>query len=404
VLGAGERRVRRALRAILAASLPSAAVACSSGSGDVSSVDAAPSADDASFADSASAPDAAAVSDAFELDVYVDWCEAGAPSLVDADLVGEAGCDYAVRSPCGLPLGWRSDIYGTLDGLTCVRMCPVSTNLLTSCEVYFGQDHYPDGSAPLFDAASAEGGTIEVECSLCGGGGRRPEGYREGARAHAREEVGAYLADVARLEAASVPAFLRLARELGAHHAPRPLVEAAARAARDEVRHARTMAALARRYDAAPSPPDPAPFGVRSLEAMAIENAVEGCVGETYGALVARAQARAARDPAIARAMAGVARDEARHAALAWGVAAWSESRLDAPARRRVRKAQRSALAHLAANLEREPPSSVARLAGVPAALEARTLLGAVRRAVEQRRRVVTRTPPTRNAPAEHVA
>jgi hypothetical protein len=46
---------------------------------------------------------------------------------------------------------------------------------------------------------------------------------------------------MAQLEAASIVAFDRLARELDAHGAPAELVAEARRAKTDEVRHARTL-------------------------------------------------------------------------------------------------------------------------------------------------------------------
>jgi hypothetical protein len=69
---------------------------------------------------------------------------------------------------------------------------------------------------------------------------------------------------------------------------------------------------------------------------MARENAVEGCVNETFGALVAAWQAAHARDASRRRSFARIAADEARHAALSWAVARWAEGRLDSGARARV--------------------------------------------------------------------
>ena len=83
---------------------------------------------------------------------------------------------------------------------------------------------------------------------------------------------------------------------------------------------------------------------IRDLEAVARENAVEGCVRETYAASLACRQACAATNPAIRSAMAGIARDETRHAALAWEVDRWSQALLAPAARRRVREARREAM------------------------------------------------------------
>jgi hypothetical protein len=187
--------------------------------------------------------------------------------------------------------------------------------------------------------------TCDVEATECKrseliglpGRGRRPEGFCpvEGPA----ESLGDYFAFAAQLEAVSVPAFQRLERELAAHRAPRSLVRAARQAARDEVKHTRMMRALARHFGVVPEIPSIGTLPIRSLDAIAIENAVEGCVGETLGAIVATAQAEHATDVRIRRAMAIIAKDETEHAILAWQVHAWCMSRLDEAARTGVRKA-----------------------------------------------------------------
>ena len=97
---------------------------------------------------------------------------------------------------------------------------------------------------------SADGG-IAIDClgesplgsNLCGFG-RRTQGYADCTAAG--PAVGRYFAEGAYLEAVSVFAFRRLARELVAHRAPPPLVRAARRAEADEVRHLAAMSRLAR--------------------------------------------------------------------------------------------------------------------------------------------------------------
>jgi hypothetical protein len=207
--------------------------------------------------------------------------------------------------------------------------------------------------------------------------GRRPPGLVP-ATVHS-ETIGALFAEAARLEAASVPAFKLLARELTAHGAPAALVRAARSAARDEVRHTKATAALARRYRAKALKPTVAPLPrKRSLEAIALENAVEGCVRETYGALVALWQTRAAADPVVAAAMVPIARDETRHAELAWKVAAWASPRLSPTARRRVAKARARAFANLRAEAMLPLPAAQIALAGLPSPVTATRLLDAL--------------------------
>ncbi|MFY0541135.1 hypothetical protein [Nannocystis pusilla] len=77
----------------------------------------------------------------------------------------------------------------------------------------------------------------------CAVAGRRPEGFRPAPRTGGSALV-AYLDEMHHLEAASVPAFERLARELAHHGASAALVERAEAAARDEVRHAAGFAGL----------------------------------------------------------------------------------------------------------------------------------------------------------------
>jgi len=212
--------------------------------------------------------------------------------------------------------------------------------------------------------------------SICANDGRRPEGLRE-AQHHAPGcELGALYAHVAWLEAASVPAFLRLADELLAHGAPEALVKAARRSAGDEVRHTRAMQALAHRHGASMPEVDLPPFQPRSLEAMCTENALEGCVRETFGALVTGWQARTAGDAEVRRALEPISRDELRHAELAWAVDAWASELLTAPERERIRQLRRQELRVLEQEVgSQSPPEHFVREAGVPSREQALSLL-----------------------------
>ena len=200
--------------------------------------------------------------------------------------------------------------------------------------------------------------------------GRRPERLGSCERPH-EESLGAWFAEIAHLEAASIIAFERLALELRLLGAPEELVTIAEESAADEVRHAETTAALARRFEgvvARPCVPDVAP---RSLFEVARENAVEGCVRETFGALVATYQGDHAVDADIREAMGVIARDETRHSALAWEIAAWAEPLLSASERAQIAEARRVAAAQLRCELHAEAPVGARELAGAPAARDA---------------------------------
>jgi hypothetical protein len=177
----------------------------------------------------------------------------------------------------------------------------------------------------------------------CSGVGRRPAGL-VAPRFAQSEQRAEWLARAAHLEAASVPAFAQLERELRAHGAPERLLAGARRAREDEIRHARIMADFARAAGARVPAVDAAPIPLRPLDEIALENAVEGCVRESYGAFEVLARSRATREPILAAALAGIAADERRHGDLAWAIDAWARPRLGKEARRRVADARAEAI------------------------------------------------------------
>jgi hypothetical protein len=141
-----------------------------------------------------------------------------------------------------------------------------------------------------------------------------------------RERIGLRYLDDALDEHASVAAFERLSRELAAHEAPAPLVARARSAARDEARHARTCFALAAahlgRSVAFAAPPSLRPRR-QSLDEIAYECLVDGCLGEGVAAEVVWERAQRASEPAVKRSLLSIAADEWRHARLARDVLAW---------------------------------------------------------------------------------
>lgn len=224
--------------------------------------------------------------------------------------------------------------------------------------------------------------TVEVEPDPNCAVGRRPAGLCPPAPRSGRLRVGDYWARAARLEAASVHAFRRLARELALHGAPKSLSDAALSAARDEIRHARVVSRLARELGATVEAVRIEPVPLRDLESVALENAAEGCVRETFGALVSHWQGRFARTRSVRVACSRIARDELRHAALAWRIEAWTETRLSHAARARVRAARHAAVTGLRDELAWEPSRELVEGAGLPDAGRARALAEHVRRSI----------------------
>jgi hypothetical protein len=205
--------------------------------------------------------------------------------------------------------------------------------------------------------------------------GRAPEGLRSASIRRGQSKLGDFLARCAHLEAASIFSFTRLARELEAHGAPAHLVARAREARSDEARHAAAVGALARAHGGELVPVVTDTLHVRPLEEMALENAVEGCVRETYAALIAAHQAERAEDPALRRAMRAIAQDEAGHASLSHAVHAWLDPQLAPESRERIRRAQWRALVELAQALRNPTDAELERAAGLPSPRVARRLL-----------------------------
>jgi hypothetical protein len=258
----------------------------------------------------------------------------------------------------------------------CAALCP---DIHYSCRAADGYctDAGPDASGDeLGSVVPDDAGAVVIDCSLCPGStGRVPAGL-EAAKIGARSALGAYFASCARLEAASVIAFHRLREELEAEGAPRELLDGARSAERDEVRHTRAMARLARRHGGRYVRPRVAPVAARSFEAVAMENAVEGCARETFGALLATWQAAHLEDEEASRTLSVIAEDETRHAALSWAIARWSLTKLDDEAKLRMSVAWSAALESVAAG---DTGAECERAAGLPSLEQRKCLAGELR-------------------------
>jgi hypothetical protein len=266
-------------------------------------------------------------------------------------------------------------------GLDCQELClvePTSATVL-DCKDLGVSDGGAGGSG-----GSAAAGDHTVQChlqetSLCVG--RHHEALRGRAGGEGPHAAAAWLDRAARAEASSVAAFTLLHDELAALGAPDDLLAACREASGEEARHARVMRALAGAAGAAETSPavETAPRR-RSLFDLARENAVEGCVHETFAALIGLHQAWHAPDGSMRRAMAGVARDEIQHGELAWRIHAWACARLSPAEVEAVMVALRDAAARLVDEpAGAELPASARRALGLPAPEDEAELARAVR-------------------------
>jgi hypothetical protein len=178
---------------------------------------------------------------------------------------------------------------------------------------------------------------------------------------------------MAYLEAVSVHAFVRLERELRAHRAPASLIRDARRAAREERRHTKIMSALAGRRGVDPQMPTALKSAnVRPLFDVVLENAVEGCVRETYGAVMGLIEAERATDASVRGAFRSVAADECRHAELAWAVHSWATSQLSKAQLEQIQRAMRAAITEIAATDKRTAELLFREVLARPAAIPVR--------------------------------
>ncbi len=132
-----------------------------------------------------------------------------------------------------------------------------------------------------------------------------------------------------RMEHAAVGAFIVLARDLRRLGAPRDLIHRAHTAALEEEAHARLCFALASAYAGCRVYAEALPLPARAanvqalVERVAIESAVDGCIGEEAAATVAERCLARATDASVRRVLATIARDERSHAILAQDILDW---------------------------------------------------------------------------------
>lgn len=386
------RSLRRILTTVLMSTLPLASGGCSDTVTPVGAADAG--------SDVPPTPTDIVATDIVATDVGADVridapTDGGSPVDVPVDVqpdrfCGMCGCDFTGRLEGTGPVvaahcAGADEDAGAADGggpdpatceLDCNRACQSVSVSGMGLFRPWGATGGPGPGAPgTCERASA----TQVRCVAYVPCGRRTEGQRDLATG---DGVADYLVRAAFLEAQSVGAFERMAAELRAHGAPAALVRGAERSAREERSHARMMEALCEARGAVVEAAETPPTGVRDLRAVALENAVEGCARETWGALLALHQGARADEPDVRVAMTAIAGDEARHAALSWALHRWALGVLDAEGRAEVTAALERAWDELEATLAAPAPASLAGPLGLPGAAAAGALARNLRAAL----------------------
>ncbi|MBL8916096.1 MAG: ferritin-like domain-containing protein [Archangium sp.] len=232
---------------------------------------------------------------------------------------------------------------GLLDPQLCMIACPVGPGPTDGCQTENNLD-----LICWYQFCGVGRLTNGVQTSACGVGA-----------------LGRELANMASHEAGAALAFAQLARELDRHGVSPQFSRRARRAAREEVRHAQLVGRLARAHGGRFGVTQPIDTG-RTLEALALENATEGCVRETLGALIGLHQSRHASDTAVRAVMAEVSRDELGHASWSHALADQLDGQLSLAARRRVREARAEALLSATRELSAAPSRAIDATLGLP--------------------------------------
>ena len=226
------------------------------------------------------------------------------------------------------------DAEGQLTESTCSTLCQeqagVYYDYLCSCD-YQGVDS--SGAHP-----------VTCEFTVCAVEGRGHGEIAKLQKATGASELARYFVRAYHAEASSVAAFLQLRAELQAHGLSKALQERCAQAALEEVHHARMMAKLAGDEGCDLPTLDFGHLPKRSLFELAMDNAVEGCIFETFSALKAQYQAQHATDTRLLALMKVIARDETAHAQLAWDIHQSLMARLSKVEQKQIQEAQQQAL------------------------------------------------------------
>ena len=254
----------------------------------------------------------------------------------------------------------------SIDDIDCDRLCSAMVYQMDSWETYVETCDVTLDSATYEQAMSDTGtddstvvGTIDCQGSkfeyYCEG--RRPLGFQE--------QKTLYFANAAQLEAASVIAFIQLAKQLKGWGAPVSLIEKCLSAAQDEVRHAQLLSLVAKRYGQR-IPSLVLTDSAEDMLTVAIHNACEGCVFETWSALEAVLKSQRA-EPSLRQMYATIAEDETKHAQLSWEIHAWFLQQLSSEQVAVVEQARSEALLRLRQQIP-------ARIASMPVVLGLSTL------------------------------
>ena len=197
--------------------------------------------------------------------------------------------------------------------------------------------------------------------------GRMPNGLQTGHnQATAQNSIARYLADMTTMETAAITAFKYLVKELKAYGAPSSLIAHAQLAVEEEQRHAEMAGLLAAAHQAEVSEILVADFALRSLFEIALENAIEGCINETFAAACGLWQSEHAQMPVFKEVIAHITDEEMGHAALSWEIHEWLMPQLTSSQQQSINNAQAEAVETLITNFKQKGDPAQQLAFGLP--------------------------------------
>lgn len=216
--------------------------------------------------------------------------------------------------------------------------------------------------------------------------GRKPDGLQLkndlAAQQTSVNVLGQYLADMTAMETAAITAFYYLSRELEAYKAPAELIARARQAVLEETRHSEMAALLAASFDAQMPEVCVDDFCLRSLYDIALENAVEGCVNETFAAACGLWQSENAKLDVFREVIAHITEEEMGHAELSWEIHQWIMPQLSQAEQEQIRIAQVEAIESLVAEFKQESDPVVQQTFGLPTKQDAARLFAQLKESV----------------------
>lgn len=156
---------------------------------------------------------------------------------------------------------------------------------------------------------------------------------------------GGYFVRLAQEEATAVFAFTELLEHLQRWKAPAPLQDWCSRIIGEEERHTLMMSGLAFRNGQQSAGIQFPSLNRVSVKDMAIHNALTGCIGETWSAVLLRYQSEHA--PKYHGVFRRIAKDETSHAEFSWALHNWLMSQLTEDEQTEVVEAMREMLSKL---------------------------------------------------------